>query len=126
MVINLLPVDAARKCPLFFLAIMAQYSIIARMINRRIYTELLGAIDDNPAVALLGPRQVGKTTLALEVRSSRPSLYAPVLPFIWISNLYPTGPSSLIPSAILLSTRMNWSSSMRYTVLLNYFRAYAD
>lgn len=45
------------------------------MIKRRIYAELLGAIDDNPAVALLGPRQVGKTTLALEVGNTRPSLY---------------------------------------------------
>jgi uncharacterized protein (TIGR03435 family) len=36
--------------------------MITRMIQRRIYTELLDAIDSNPAVALLGPRQVGKTT----------------------------------------------------------------
>jgi predicted AAA+ superfamily ATPase len=54
---------------------MAQYSIIARMIKRRIYKELLEAIDGNPAVALLGPRQVGKTTLALEVGNTRPTLY---------------------------------------------------
>ena len=60
---------------LFFLAIMAQYSIIAGMIKRRIYKELLEAIDGNPAVALLGPRQVGKTTLALEVGNTRPTLY---------------------------------------------------
>lgn len=45
------------------------------MIKRRIYQELLEAIDGNPAVALLGPRQVGKTTLALEVGNTRPSLY---------------------------------------------------
>lgn len=45
------------------------------MIERRIYKELLEAIDGNPAVALLGPRQVGKTTLALEVGSTRPTLY---------------------------------------------------
>jgi uncharacterized protein len=45
------------------------------MIKRRIYKELLEAIDGNPAVALLGPRQVGKTTLALEVGNTRPSLY---------------------------------------------------
>ena len=30
---------------------------------------------ESPAVALLGPRQVGKTTLALEVAKSRPSVY---------------------------------------------------
>lgn len=33
------------------------------------------ALDDTPAVALLGPRQVGKTTLALELAERRPSLY---------------------------------------------------
>ena len=50
-------------------------AIIARMIKRHIYGELLEAIDSNPAVALLGPRQVGKTTLALEIAGSRPSIY---------------------------------------------------
>ena len=28
-----------------------------------------------PAVALMGPRQVGKTTLAMEVMQTRPSVY---------------------------------------------------
>ncbi len=32
-------------------------------------------LDRSPAVALIGPRQVGKTTLALEVGARRPSLY---------------------------------------------------
>lgn len=45
------------------------------MIERRIYGELLDAIENSPAVALLGPRQVGKTTLALEMANARPSLY---------------------------------------------------
>lgn len=61
--------------PGFILAIMAHYSIIARMISRRISTGLIEAIESNPAVVLLGPRQVGKTTLALEVGNTRPSLY---------------------------------------------------
>jgi uncharacterized protein len=34
------------------------------MIERRITTELDELLDSYPAVALLGPRQVGKTTLA--------------------------------------------------------------
>jgi len=49
--------------------------MIARMIKRRIHKELLAVIGENPAVVLLGPRQVGKTTLALEVGATRPSLY---------------------------------------------------
>ncbi|PYT65498.1 MAG: ATPase, partial [Acidobacteria bacterium] len=45
------------------------------MIERRIHKELVASIDSNPAVALLGPRQAGKTTLALEIAPTRPSLY---------------------------------------------------
>ncbi len=45
------------------------------MIKRRIHNELLGQLDQFPAVALLGPRQVGKTTLAFEVAKSRPAIY---------------------------------------------------
>jgi len=45
------------------------------MIERRMGTQLLETIGRYPAVALLGPRQVGKTTLALNVAATRPSLY---------------------------------------------------
>lgn len=45
------------------------------MIDRRIHRQLAESIAHNPAVALLGPRQVGKTTLALAVAASRPALY---------------------------------------------------
>lgn len=45
------------------------------MIRRRIHDQLIEAIAHNPAVGLLGPRQVGKTTLALEIGAARPSLY---------------------------------------------------
>lgn len=45
------------------------------MIARHVYKTVLEAINETPAVALLGPRQVGKTTLALEVGNTRPSLY---------------------------------------------------
>lgn len=37
------------------------------MIERALYGEVLDSLASMPAVALLGPRQVGKTTLALEV-----------------------------------------------------------
>jgi uncharacterized protein len=45
------------------------------MIPRRLFPTLTAALDEAPAVALLGPRQVGKTTLALEVAESRPAIY---------------------------------------------------
>ncbi len=45
------------------------------MIERRIYHQLVDLLDHNPAVGLLGPRQVGKTTLALEIQTTRPSVY---------------------------------------------------
>ena len=45
------------------------------MFHRTIAAELALELDHTPAVALLGPRQVGKTTLALEVAHTRPSVY---------------------------------------------------
>ncbi len=42
------------------------------MIERRIEPLLRGALEREPVVALLGPRQVGKTTLALELARSWP------------------------------------------------------
>ncbi|MCM2477738.1 ATP-binding protein [Rhizobium sp. CG5] len=45
------------------------------MIERRIEKDLLDLIDSSPAVALLGPRQVGKTTLAIDIGTTRPSIY---------------------------------------------------
>jgi hypothetical protein len=45
------------------------------MIRRRLYDDLMKAMERSPAVGLLGPRQVGKTTLALAVGATRPSVY---------------------------------------------------
>ncbi|PJG45137.1 ATPase (plasmid) [Sphingobium sp. LB126] len=45
------------------------------MIERHIKTQLVDRLAHSPAVALLGPRQVGKTTLAQEVGEARSSLY---------------------------------------------------
>ncbi|MGA9837880.1 MAG: ATP-binding protein [Gemmatimonadaceae bacterium] len=45
------------------------------MIQRRLLGPLSAALDESPAAALLGPRQVGKTTLALEVAGTRPAVY---------------------------------------------------
>lgn len=45
------------------------------MIPRRLHSALNSALAEAPAVALLGPRQAGKTTLALEVAATRPAIY---------------------------------------------------
>jgi len=45
------------------------------MIDRKLSQSLADALAFNPAVALIGPRQVGKTTLALEVARHSDALY---------------------------------------------------
>lgn len=45
------------------------------MFSRFIYAQLSDAIAHSPAVALLGPRQVGKTTLAMQVGEHSHALY---------------------------------------------------
>jgi predicted AAA+ superfamily ATPase len=45
------------------------------MIERHVKQQLIEAINNAPAVGLLGPRQVGKTTLGQEIGDTRPSLY---------------------------------------------------
>lgn len=45
------------------------------MIARRVASEISTLLLQNPAVVLTGPRQVGKTTLALEVASERDTIY---------------------------------------------------
>ncbi len=62
------------------LAILESDAIIARMIRRHLYKTVTGRLDEFPAVALLGPRQVGKTTLARLVaqrskEKKRPTCY---------------------------------------------------
>lgn len=54
---------------------MEWHSTIASVIPRRLLVQLDAALSEAPAVALLGPRQVGKTTLALELAKTRPALY---------------------------------------------------
>ncbi|MBV6519999.1 MAG: hypothetical protein MNPFHGCM_00103 [Gemmatimonadaceae bacterium] len=45
------------------------------MIPRRLLSTLTSALAEVPTVALLGPRQAGKTTLAHEVAGTRPTVY---------------------------------------------------
>src|SRR6478735_1389461 len=45
------------------------------LIPRRITSDIKSALDRQAAVALIGPRQVGKTTTALEISQGRNALY---------------------------------------------------
>ncbi|MFM7129794.1 MAG: AAA family ATPase [bacterium] len=45
------------------------------MIGRELYQQLVDSLTRQAAVGLLGPRQVGKTTLAFEVSQQFPSIY---------------------------------------------------
>jgi len=45
------------------------------MIQRYLQPQLISSLADYPAVAMLGPRQVGKTTLALKVADAFNSIY---------------------------------------------------
>lgn len=45
------------------------------MLSRRLSTRLNHLLRHNPAVVLLGPRQVGKTTLALEIGKQQSCVY---------------------------------------------------
>lgn len=45
------------------------------MIIRRIENQLIKTLNRTPSVALIGPRQIGKTTLALHVAGQIPSIY---------------------------------------------------
>jgi len=45
------------------------------MIKRNVYQKVLTALSRQAAVALIGPRQVGKTTLALDIAQDKDSVY---------------------------------------------------
>ena len=45
------------------------------MYKRKLGEKVIGALAQNPAVAILGPRQIGKTTLAREIAKGQPSIY---------------------------------------------------
>lgn len=57
------------------MVIMVCCAIITMLIERLITSSVSAAISEYPAVALLGPRQSGKTTLALHLAAQRPSVY---------------------------------------------------
>ena len=48
---------------------------IARMYTRELRKNIYRKLRQNPVVAILGPRQTGKTTLALNIANEQPSIY---------------------------------------------------
>jgi predicted AAA+ superfamily ATPase len=59
----------------FILAKLILHVNIARMYERELKQKIIECLNQNPAVAILGPRQTGKTTLALEIAKNQPSVY---------------------------------------------------
>jgi predicted AAA+ superfamily ATPase len=51
------------------------YVIFAEMIKRRLEAKIIETLKRSPSVALIGPRQVGKTTIALNISETIPSVY---------------------------------------------------
>jgi uncharacterized protein len=45
------------------------------MIQRRLESQIKEALMRSPSVALMGPRQVGKTTIALNISETTPYVY---------------------------------------------------
>lgn len=45
------------------------------MIKRRLENRIQETLQRSPSVALMGPRQVGKTTLAFNISDTRPAIY---------------------------------------------------
>ena len=58
-----------------YLAILIYNVKIARMYKRELAEKVTTLLSRTPAVAILGPRQVGKTTLALEIAKNQDATY---------------------------------------------------
>ena len=99
------------------LAIMLQRSIITMMIQRAAKTRLLDSLQRFPAVALLGPRQAGKTTLALSLEEHlKPqALYLDL-------ELPSDGPNSLILNYTFCNIPTGSSYLMKFIAFPAFFR----
>ncbi len=54
---------------------MLHFMLDLHMIQRRLESQVQEALERSPSVALMGPRQVGKTTIALNISQTIPSVY---------------------------------------------------
>lgn len=90
---------------------------ICAMIIRKAIHEISELMEDFPVVAIVGPRQVGKSTLAKAIESNREKIY------IDLEN-----PSDRVrledPVLFLKLTATSWSSWMRFSLCPIYFRLF--
>jgi predicted AAA+ superfamily ATPase len=63
------------SCPGIVIVILTRRVKITRMYKRTLAIKIEKGLLQNAGVAILGPRQVGKTTLALEIAQDKPSIY---------------------------------------------------
>jgi len=54
---------------------MLHFVLDLHMIHRRLEAQIKEALKRSPSVALMGPRQVGKTTIALNITETTPAIY---------------------------------------------------
>ena len=54
---------------------MLHFVLDLHMIQRRLEAQIKEALKRSPSVALMGPRQVGKTTIALNITETTPAIY---------------------------------------------------
>lgn len=59
------------------------------MFSRELEAQVHAALAESPAVALLGPRQVGKTTLALSLAESLSVTQSPPRGFVYLDLAAP-------------------------------------
>ena len=67
--------DAQIHCDDCELANLTRHIKFARMFASRLDSQIRADLESQPSVVLLGPRQVGKTTLALAIAEATPSIY---------------------------------------------------
>ena len=78
---------------------------LARMIERHAKRRILRSLADAPAVALLGPRQVGKTTLARHIAADAP--------FGTDAYFYRTRTGAELDLLLLLPNRELWAVEVK-------------
>ena len=59
----------------FFYWSVSFFCLLSHPYKRELTQKIIKRLSQNPSVAILGPRQIGKTTLAHEIAKGQPSIY---------------------------------------------------